>query len=98
MNLKKYAKELKAAGYLVSKDMVTNMRGDVVGQMDPYGKFHYSDNAMALVICKAMRDEVVEKPVSTPKKAKKTKRARDEDGQFVADDPTTPDVNEAWED
>jgi hypothetical protein len=23
-------------------------------------------------------------------------RARDEDGRFIADDPTTPDVNEAW--
>jgi hypothetical protein len=23
-------------------------------------------------------------------------RARDADGQFVADDPATPDVNEAW--
>jgi len=23
-------------------------------------------------------------------------RARDEDGQFIADDPETPDVNEAW--
>ena len=25
------------------------------------------------------------------------KRARTEDGKFVADDPSTPDVNEAWE-
>ena len=25
------------------------------------------------------------------------KRARDEDGKFVADDPSTPDVNEAYE-
>jgi hypothetical protein len=24
-------------------------------------------------------------------------RVRDEDGRFIADDPTTPDVNEAWE-
>jgi hypothetical protein len=24
-------------------------------------------------------------------------RARDEDGRFIPDDPTTPDVNEAWE-
>jgi hypothetical protein len=24
-------------------------------------------------------------------------RARDADGQFIADDPSTPDVNEAWE-
>ena len=25
------------------------------------------------------------------------KRARDEDGKFIADDPSTPDVNEAYE-
>jgi hypothetical protein len=27
----------------------------------------------------------------------KPKRARNEKGQLVADDPSTPDVNEAWE-
>ena len=29
--------------------------------------------------------------------ASKSKRARDENGHFVPDDPTTPDVNEAFE-
>ena len=29
--------------------------------------------------------------------ASKSKRARDDNGHFVADDPTTPDVNEAFE-
>lgn len=105
MNFKKYEKELNKAGYFIHGDMISNSRGDVVGQMDPYGEFHYSDEAMALVICAAMRAclcdkcgcEVCEcKPV---KKAapKKKKRARDEDGHFKADDPSTPDVNEAWE-
>ena len=28
---------------------------------------------------------------------KETKRARDADGKHMADDPSTPDVNEAWE-
>ncbi len=28
----------------------------------------------------------------------KPKRARNEKGQLMADDPNTPDVNEAWED
>jgi hypothetical protein len=36
-------------------------------------------------------------PVVEAKPKKKAKRAREEDGQFQADDPTTPDVNEAWE-
>jgi len=31
------------------------------------------------------------------KTADKPKRARNEKGQLVADDPNTPDVNEAWE-
>lgn len=28
---------------------------------------------------------------------RETKRARDADGKLMADDPSTPDVNEAWE-
>lgn len=32
------------------------------------------------------------------KKKKKAKRAKDDKGKFVADDKSTPDVNEAWED
>lgn len=31
------------------------------------------------------------------KQVKKRKRARDDEGHFEADDPSTPDVNEAWE-
>ena len=97
MDFKKYEKELNKAGYFIAADQVTNSRGDVVGQMDPYGEFHYSDDVMASVICKAMRAEVAEAEVAKVAKAKKAKRARDEDGHFKADDPSTPDVNEAWE-
>ena len=95
MNFKKYEKELNKAGYFIHGDMVANSRGDVVGQMDPYGEFHYSDEAMALIICTAMRREQEVPAKVAPKKKKK--RARDEDGHFKADDPSTPDVNEAWE-
>ena len=38
--------------------------------------------------------------MATKKKApakKKTKRAHEEDGTFTADDPSTPEVNEAFE-
>ena len=99
MNFKKYEKELNKAGYTVSGDMVANARGDVVGQMDPYGEFHYSDDGLVLVILAAIRVEEkkpAKKPVS--KAAPKKKRARDENGHFRADDPSTPAVNEAWED
>jgi hypothetical protein len=52
--------------------------------------------------------EVVVTPVEGKKKAKRSfakapveataeaERARDEDGKFLADDPATPDVDEAW--
>tara|TARA_Y100000361_G_scaffold1746_1_gene1456 strand:+ start:3229 stop:3531 length:303 start_codon:yes stop_codon:yes gene_type:complete len=44
--------------------------------------------------------EVKEETKPAPKKrgrpAAKKKRARNEDGHFVADDPSTPDVNEAY--
>jgi len=37
-------------------------------------------------------------PKKAPKKATaKKKRARNKDGTLKADDPSTPDVNEAWE-
>lgn len=40
--------------------------------------------------------EAASKPVEEkPKRGRK--RARKDDGQFQADDPATPDVNEAWE-
>ena len=39
------------------------------------------------VVVEAAPSPVVEEPV----------RARDEDGHFVADDPSTPEVNEAWD-
>lgn len=39
-----------------------------------------------------------EAPKKTPKKTTaKKKRARNKDGTLKADDPSTPDVNEAWE-
>ena len=41
--------------------------------------------------------KVVQKPVQKKAPAKR-KRARKADGKLKADDPSTPDVNEAWED
>ena len=42
-------------------------------------------------------EEVEDKPKPKPKPQAKKKRAKKEDGTFKADDPSTPDVNEAWE-
>ena len=42
-------------------------------------------------------EEKKEKSKPKPKPQAKKKRAKKEDGTFKADDPSTPDVNEAWE-
>ena len=72
-------------------DKVLGHMGDVLAEK-VYGEWQSKDPAVLDFIAAS------EKPVA--KKAKvetlEMTRARDEDGQFIADDPTTPDVNEAW--
>ena len=41
--------------------------------------------------------EVPKKPEPKKKAPSKKKRARDDKGRLKADDPSTPNVNEAWE-
>ena len=41
--------------------------------------------------------EDIEPPAEEKPAKKKGKRAKKSDGTFVSDDPSTPDVNEAWE-
>jgi hypothetical protein len=97
MNFTAWKSELEKCGYVVTEDLITTKRGDVLAGKDPYGGYFISDSRI--------QDIVSRKPVKT-KPASKQKviteeelemvRARDENGHFVADDPTTPDVNEAW--
>tara|TARA_R110002124_G_scaffold175994_1_gene343872 strand:+ start:521 stop:769 length:249 start_codon:yes stop_codon:yes gene_type:complete len=66
MDLIKYEKELNKAGYFISTDQVVNSRGDVVGQMDPYGEFHCSSDDVLLILSTEPKVEVkktVKKPV-----------------------------------
>jgi len=44
------------------------------------------------------KEEKIEEKAAEPEKEKsvKRRRARDEDGKFIGDDPSTPEVNEAW--
>lgn len=41
--------------------------------------------------------DAVEETVQVEAEVKEVKRARNDKGQLKADDPSTPDVNEAWE-
>jgi hypothetical protein len=42
--------------------------------------------------------EVKEEPIQEPTPTEKPKRARKANGRFKGDDPSTPDINEAWVD
>ena len=80
MKIKIAEKDLKKVGYTAIADQIVNSRGDVVGQMDPYGDFQTTDEFLL---------DLINKPA--PKRARNTK------GHLIADDPSTPDINEAWE-
>lgn len=87
--------ELEAYGYVVTDDLVTTKRGDVLAGKDSYGGYYVNDSRIQDVISKpAKKAAPVKKAV--PKEELEMVRARDENGHFVADDPNTPDVNEAW--
>lgn len=66
MKLDKYEGALAKAGFTVSGDLISNVRGDVVAQVDPYGGFHCADGFEEIV---AIMSEVDTKP----KKAKAKK-------------------------
>ena len=87
--------ELEAAGYVVTDDLVTTKRGDVLAGKDPYGGYYINDSRIQDVISKpAKKAAPVKKAI--PEEELEMVRARNEDGHFIADDPTTPDDNEAW--
>ena len=85
MDLKKHESKLNSIGYFVSSDQVTTPRGDVVGVTDPYGSFICDIKEILDIINKVEAKEKI-----------KYKRARDKEGHFIADDPETLDINEAW--
>jgi len=89
--------ELEKAGYVVTADLVTTKRGDVLAGKDPYGGYYVNDSMVQTIIAKPVN---VKKATPVKKEISEEElemvRARDKDGQFIADDPSTPDVNEAW--
>ena len=91
--------ELEDFGYLVTEDLVTTKRGDVLAGKDPYGGYYVNDSRIQDIVSK--KPSTVKKITAKVKKVVKTDaqlemvRARDENGHFIADDPDT-EVNEAW--
>ena len=81
--------------YTVRGDVIVNSRGDVMAHL-LYDKWETKNDEVLEFIAELEEPAKVRKEV---KKAvvKKKKRARTKDGTYKADDPSTPDVNEAWE-
>lgn len=69
---------------------IINARGDVLA-VKAYGRWEYKDLEVANFL--KTLDKPKEDPAEEPKE--ELVRARDEDGQFIPDDPSTPE-NEAW--
>ena len=100
MDITKHKDALKKIGYGISADQVVNSRGDVMGQCDPYGGFICSVKEIMDIVCPPKKvkphTDLTQAPKVAKKKKKKYVRARNEDGHFVGDDPSTPNINEAW--
>lgn len=107
----KYEAELVAAGYTVDdQGYVWDSMGNQSAGEDNYGNVQSKDPNVT-EICRAAeakpkatpaKKRPAPKAAATKKKVEDSAetlemvRARDENGHFVADDPSTPDVNEAW--
>ena len=102
----KYKDALEAKGYRVDEHgYVWDSMGNQSAGEDNYGNVQSKDPNVT-AICQEAEMALISKVTTKKPKAKKEEteivetlemvRARDENGHFIADDPTTPDVNEAW--
>ena len=102
----KYQDALEAKGYRVDEHgYVWDSMGNQAAGEDHYGNVQSKDPNVTAICQEA--ETAMSKPKKSKKAAKKKEetkvvetlemvRARDENGHFIADDPSTPDVNEAW--
>ena len=94
----KYEKALTKAGYRLNGKNVYDSRGNHAALEDRFGNAYINDPKI-----KALLEAEDSKPIAKVKEAVKKVtpklkkvRARNADGTLRADDPSTPDVNEAW--
>lgn len=75
---------------------VTTARGDILAQKIR-GKWETRNpETLAFIAQNEGQKKKAPKKKAVVEEKLEMVRARDEDGQFIADDPETPDVNEAW--
>jgi hypothetical protein len=83
MSIVGYEKALEAAGFTIKGTIVYDHMGVEVAGVSRDG-FWTKSNVLDSILAQPLKVET------------KKVRARNEDGHFIPDDPTTPDVNEAW--
>ena len=81
-----HRKQLRAAGFAIIDNNVVDEHNHIVAGIGPYSDVWSKSEAVDIIMSLPPDEEEVEVLV----------RARDEKGAFIADDPATPDVNEAW--
>ena len=96
----KYEKALVAAGYTVDvSGYVWDAMGNQSAGEDNYGNVQSKDpNVTYICILHDAKPAAVVQPKKEPiiDPTLEVVRARTKGGHFIADDPSTPDVNEAW--
>lgn len=83
MSILGYEKAIEAAGFTVRGTTVYDHMGTEVAGVSRDG-FWTKSNALDAILAQPIKVET------------KKVRARTDEGHFIADDPSTPDVNEAW--
>jgi len=102
-------KELNAAGYTVVDDQVLDASGGPVAGEAAYGDVWYADEHVEAIMAgevmpslttstagSASNQAMVTVTEETTIVETEVVRARNAKGQLVGDDPSTPDINEAW--
>jgi len=102
-------KELNAAGYTVVDGQVLDASGGPVAGEAAYGDIWYADEHVEAIMSgevmpslttttagSASNQAMVTVTEETTIVETEVVRARNAKGQLVGDDPSTPDINEAW--
>ena len=102
-------KELNAAGYTVVDGQVLDASGGPVAGEAAYGDVWYADEHVEAIMAgevmpslttttagSASNQAMVTVTEETTIVETEVVRARNAKGQLVGDDPSTPDINEAW--
>ena len=102
-------KELNAAGYTVVDGQVLDASGGPVAGEAAYGDIWYADEHVEAIMAgevmpslttttagSASNQAMVTVAEETTIVETEVVRARNAKGQLVGDDPSTPDINEAW--